>query len=108
MRRLFWMALGAGATVYVLRRSKAGLQAFLPSPFTRNAAGNAGTGSAASNALDGLATDAADFIATFRSAQREREAELRAAVLNEKRAAYDPDDRRNPRSSDPDELIYEF
>lgn len=132
MRRLVWMAAGAGLTIYVLRRSKAGLAALLPSSFSRALglpAGNAGTRSgkhAADGIVSDLATGAEDFVSDFRSAMRTREAELRAAVLNESDpsgsgayarrgragvrnqdwAAYDPDDLNGPDAAE--EPIFEF
>src|SRR5690625_1469133 len=90
MRRLFWMAVGAGATVYVIRRSKAGLAAFLPSPLSRfvdpprrRASHRAANQPAAATVLEDLADSAAEFVTDFRAAAQEREEELLAGVLND-------------------------
>src|SRR5690625_3925199 len=109
------MAVGAGVTVYVLRRSRSGLGAFLPSRSDKHSE---------ANLAEELATGAVDFVSDFRSAMRKREAELRAAALTDQgpqagarsaqRApgarprdwgAYDPDDLND---TEADEPLYEF
>lgn len=145
-RRLFWMAIGSGVTVYVWRRSKSRFTALLPSGFARalgadsspRRSGSHGAASPSSGRssglIDDLAEGAGNFVADFRAAQRERETELRVALLDEPSAgsiapsggrkrnvgAYDPDvladlDRNGSRSRsdesdphDPDAEIYEF
>src|SRR5690625_4345454 len=99
MRRVFWMAVGAGVTIYAMRRSKAGLAALLPPAFSRalgwddggrrRGAGPTGAGSrtgkhAANTVVDDLAAGTEEFLTDFRTARSAREAELRAAVLTQR------------------------
>lgn len=125
MRRLVWMAVGAGITIYVMRRSKAGLAALLPPGFAR-ALGAPNRPASADTLLDELATGAGEFVTDFRAAQKAREAELRAGMLNQSDPhdsgpstprrrgavpnydweAYDPDIPGSP--EDAEEPIFEF
>src|SRR5690625_8046083 len=99
MRRIFWMAVGAGVTIYAMRRSKAGLAALLPPAFSRalgwddgshrRGAGLAGSASragkhAANTVVDDLAAGTEEFLTDFRAARSAREAELRTAVLTQR------------------------
>ncbi len=107
MRRVFWMAVGAGVTIYAMRRSKAGLAALLPPAFSRalgwadGGPGHGGgpTGSAsrtgkhaANTVVDDLAAGTEAFLTDFRTARSAREAQLRAAVLTQ-RDPSNPGDR---------------
>src|SRR5690625_1499703 len=99
MRRIFWMAVGAGVTIYAMRRSKAGLAALLPPALSRalcwaagsrrRGAGLAGSASragkhAANPVVDDLAAATEEFLTDFRAARSAREAELRTAVLTQR------------------------
>jgi len=93
------MAVGAGVTIYAMRRSKAGLAALLPPAFSRalgwddgshrRGAGLAGSASragkhAANTVVDDLAAGTEEFLTDFRAARSAREAELRTAVLTQR------------------------
>lgn len=120
MRRLFWFAVGAGTTVYVIRRSKAGLAAFLPSPLSRfidsprrsRASHRADDGAnpivdAASSVLDDVTSSTADFVSDFRSAQREREQQLFAGILGESAGPHTSTRRRRRGFSEFDDFEFE-
>src|SRR5699024_10785815 len=98
MRRIFWMVVGAGVTIYAMRRSKAALAALLPRAFSRalgwddggssRSAGPAGSASrtgkhAANTVVDDLAAGTEELLTDFRAARSAREAELRTAVLSQ-------------------------
>lgn len=107
MRRLFWIAVGAGATVYVMRRSKAGLANLLPPAFGR--ALGSGHRSYSDGLIDGLAAGAGGFFADVKAGMSQREAELQAALLAEPA----PESRSEHRSTngisyDLDDEVFEF
>src|SRR5690625_4880397 len=93
------MAVGAGVTIYAMRRSKAGLAALLPPAFSRalgwddggsrRSAGPAGSASrtgkhAANTVVDDLAAGTEDLLTDFLASRSARAAESRTAVLTQR------------------------
>lgn len=70
MGRLFWIAVGAGATVYVMYRARKYFAAAGPEAIGNRVAGQVTTG----------VTSAQNFVARVRAATAESEAEIRSAL----------------------------
>jgi len=68
--RVFWVALGAGAGILLVRRARLAARAITP----------AGLADRAGATAEGVSERAGSFIATVRGYAAEREAELRAAL----------------------------
>jgi len=71
IRRLFWFGAGAGATVFVVVKVRGYLRRAAPAAVASRVRTSAG----------GLGDNVRDFTATVRAAMAEREAELRAALV---------------------------
>lgn len=77
MKRLFWISVGVGVTVYVMTKGRRVVKQYAPEAVVERATEQASTFmSATSDAAGGFWTD-------FKSAFAEREEELRSALLAE-------------------------
>ncbi len=88
MRRLFWVAVGATATVVVVARARRGLHAVSP----------AGAAERVEGAASDLATRARLVPAAFRAARAEREAALYDALVGDADVEATRAERRESRS----------
>ena len=76
MRRVFWVAVGAGVTVFVIVKGRQLWQRATPQALAQRA----------SDSAHGVSESVQDFVVRLRAAMAEREEELRA-VLNDPEAA---------------------
>lgn len=77
MKRLFWISVGVGATVYVMTKGRKAVKRYAPEAVVDRATEQA-------SSFVHLATDAAGGMwSDFKSAFAEREDELRSALLAE-------------------------
>lgn len=80
--------MGAAGAVYVMNRGRRGLTNLLPAPV----ASVLGVGQRRTSSAPGPAEAAGQFVADFRSAMADREAQLRAAVTAQTPVRPEPDD----------------